>query len=77
MSAFTSVDFPTPDAPTTATVRWPLVYVCNSCSPAPVWELTACTGTPRATARTDSTAASTSSVMSSLVRITTGSAPLS
>ena len=76
-SELISVDLPTPDEPSAATVRLPVKYGRSSSTPSPVTFETAWTGTPTATASTSATAPSTSSQRSAFVSTTTGWAPLS
>ena len=75
--ALTSDDLPTPDEPSAATVRPRAKYAPSSSTPSPVEVADGVHRTPIATASTSTSAASTSSHRSALVRTTTGSAPLS
>ena len=75
-SRFSSVDLPTPDDPSRTIVRAGVRYASSASTPSPVTLLSACTGTPIATASAASIV-SGSSFRSSFVSTTTGSAPLS
>src|SRR5438093_1939604 len=78
-SRFSSVDLPTPDEPTKATVRPGPIRALTSSTPRPSTELTTMTAAPAATRVTSARAAPTSTSVwrSALVSSTTGSAPLS
>ncbi len=75
--AFTRVDFPTPDGPSSTAVRPGRSAAVISSIPAPVLALTTITSTRPMRSRTASPSPSASSVASDLFRTTTGRAPLS
>ena len=79
VNAFTNVDFPTPLAPSNAIVSFPPTRARSASTPSPLTPLAHSTGTPAATASSDSIDASavSASTRSRFVSTMAGSPPLS